>query len=142
MADAAIAAWDAKYHFHNWRPITAIRNTDDPAWLPYINTPSFPDYVSGHSTFSGAAATVLTSIFGENFAFTTDSDALAGVQRSFSSFSEAADEAALSRLYGGIHFSAANNDGKAVGIQIGQHVVDNFLRPLPEVEEARSLRRA
>jgi hypothetical protein len=99
MADAAIAAWDAKYHFHSWRPVTAIRNGDldgnpatvgDPSWRSSIATPPFPDYVSGHSTFSGAASRVLARFYGtDDVAFTTGSDFLPGVTRSFSSFSAA-----------------------------------------------------
>ena len=127
MADAAICAWDAKYYFHNWRPVTAIRNGDsdgndatagDPAWTSFIVTPPFPDYVSGHSTFSGAAATVLAmSYSSDDVAFTTVSDFLPGVTRSFPSFSAAADEAAISRMYGGIHFRFSNEDGLSWGLQ-------------------------
>jgi hypothetical protein len=106
MADAAITAWDAKYVFHNWRPVTAIGNGDsdgnastaaDPMWSAFIVTPPFPDYLSGHSTFSAAAATVLALFYGSDaMAFTTRSDFLPGVRHSFSSFSAAASEAAVS----------------------------------------------
>src|SRR5205085_8329625 len=113
MADAAICAWDAKYTFHFWRPVTAINYAEPELnWASFIVTPPFPDYVSGHSTFSGAAATVLASFYGsDNIAFTTGSDFLPGVYRSFNSFSAAASEAAASRIYGGIHFRAAVEDG-------------------------------
>jgi PAP2 superfamily len=130
MADAAICAWDAKYYFHNWRPITAIRNGDsdgndstagDPAWTSFITTPPFPDYVSGHSTFSGAASTVLATFYGsDQIAFTARSDFLPGVTRDFTSFSAAAAEAAESRLYGGIHFRFSNEDGLKGGLEIGE----------------------
>jgi len=139
MADAAICAWDAKYAFSFWRPVTAIRNADtddnpatdpDPTWRSFIVTPPFPDYVSGHSTFSGAAATVLAMFYGtDDIAFTTGSDFLPGVERSFDSFSEAANEAAVSRLYGGIHFRSANEDGLHGGLSIGHLVMQNFLLP-------------
>ena len=139
VADAAICAWDAKYSFNFWRPVTAIRNGDsdgnpatdaDPSWTPLLATPPFPDYVSGHSTFSGAAATVLARFYGtDNIAFTTGSDFLPGVSRSFLSFSAAAAEAAASRLYGGIHYRAANEDGLQAGIQIGERAVTEFLQP-------------
>jgi membrane-associated phospholipid phosphatase len=139
MADAAICAWDAKYSFNFWRPVTAIRNGDsdgnpatdaDPSWTPLLATPPFPDYVSGHSTFSGAAATVLARFYGtDNIAFTTGSDFLPGVSRSFPSFSAAAAEAAASRLYGGIHYRAANDDGLQAGIQVGERTVNEFLQP-------------
>ena len=138
MADAAICAWDAKYYFHNWRPVTAIRNGDsdgndataaDPAWTSFIVTPPFPDYVSGHSTFSGAAATVLAMYYGsDDVAFTTVSDFLPGVTRSFASFSAAADEAAISRMYGGIHFRFSNEDGLSSGIAIGEWTFNHYLQ--------------
>src|SRR5213082_4329655 len=120
MGDAAICAWDAKYEFHFWRPVTAIAFAEPQLnWASFIVTPPFPDYVSGHSTFSGAASTVLAMFYGTDYiSFTTGSDFLPGVTRTFSSFSAAADEAAVSRLYGGIHFRAANEDGQASGILI------------------------
>lgn len=130
MADAAICAWDAKYTYDFWRPITAIRDTFDLNWSSYITTPPFPDYVSGHSTFSGAAATVLAMFYGtDNIAFTIDSDFLPGVLRSFSSVSAAASEAAISRLYGGIHFRSAIQDGLSAGIAIGQWMSTHYLQP-------------
>ena len=139
MADAAICAWDAKYMFNFWRPVTAIRNGDtdgnpatapDPAWSSLIITPPFPDYVSGHSTFSGAASMVLALFYGtDHITFTTGSDFLPGVFRSFTSFSAAASEAADSRLYGGIHFRSANEDGLLSGVSIGEWTFTNFLQP-------------
>jgi PAP2 superfamily len=130
MADAAICAWDAKYTFHFWRPITAI-NFEEPElnWSSLIVTPPFPDYVSGHSTFSGAAATVLPLFYGtEDLPFTTGSDFLPGVYRSFSTCLDAAEEAADSRLYGGIHFRSANEDGLQAGISIGELTATRYLR--------------
>src|SRR6266516_5475431 len=131
MADAAICAWDAKYTFHNWRPVTAI-NFAEPElnWMSFIVTPPFPDYVSGHSTFSAAAATVLPLFFGtEDLPFTTGSDFLPGVYRSFSTCLDAAEEAAVSRLYGGIHFRSANEDGLQAGIGIGEWTGTRYLQP-------------
>ena len=138
MADAAICAWDAKYFYEFWRPVTAIRNGDsdgnpatipDPSWSSFIVTPPFPDYVSGHSTFSGAAATVLATFYGTDaIGFAAGSDAVPGLTRSFASFSEAAGEAAESRLYGGIHFRSANEDGLAAGIGVGEWTVSYYLR--------------
>jgi hypothetical protein len=130
MADAAICAWDAKYTFHFWRPVTAI-NFAEPElnWASFIVTPPFPDYVSGHSTFSGAAATVLPFFYGtEDLPFTTGSDFLPGVTRSFSTCLDAAEEAALSRLYGGIHFRSANEDGLQAGISIGEWTDNHYLQ--------------
>jgi hypothetical protein len=138
MADAAICAWDAKYNFSSWRPVTAIRNGDldgnpatagDTRWTSYLQTPPFPEYVSGHSTFSGAAAKVLRLFYGsDRVAFTTGSDFLPGVTRSFGSFSQAAEEAAVSRLYGGIHYRFANEDGMKSGLEIGEWTVEHILQ--------------
>jgi PAP2 superfamily len=131
MADAAICAWDAKYTFHFWRPVTAI-NFAEPElnWASFIVTPPFPDYVSGHSTFSGAAATVLALFYGtEDLPFTAGSDFLPGVYRSFPTCLAAAEEAAVSRLYGGIHFRSANEDGLQAGISIGEWAATHYLQP-------------
>ena len=136
LADAGITAWNTKYAFHNWRPITAIRNADtdnnaatviDPSWTPLLTTPPFPEYISGHSTFSSAAATVLSSLFGTAFGFTTDGvvDG-ATVQRSFASFVAAAAEAGQSRIYGGIHYQFSNVDGLAAGQALAQNVLSRF----------------
>ena len=130
-ADAAICAWDAKYTFDFWRPVTAIAFTEPELnWISFIVTPPFPDYVSGHSTFSGAAATVLALFYGtDDLPFTTGSDFLPGVYRSFATCLNAAEEAALSRLYGGIHFRSANEDGLEAGISIGEWAGTHYLRP-------------
>jgi PAP2 superfamily. len=131
MADAAICAWDAKYAFQFWRPVTAI-NFAEPElnWASFIVTPPFPDYISGHSTFSGAAATVLTLFYGtDDLPFTTGSDFLPGVYRSFPTCLDAAEEAAVSRLYGGIHFRSANEDGLQAGMSIGEWTAAHYLQP-------------
>jgi len=130
MADAAICAWDAKYTFHFWRPVTAINFAEpDLIWASFIVTPPFPDYVSGHSTFSGAAATVLALFYGtEDLPFTAGSDSLSGVYRSFPTCLDAAEEAAVSRLYGGIHFRSANEDGLQAGISIGEWTDSHYLQ--------------
>ena len=133
MADAAIACWDAKFAYRFWRPVTAIRAADtdgnpdtatDPSWSPLLTTPNFPEYVSGHSTFSGAAEVVLSSFFGPDVAFSTSSPGLPGVTRSYTSFRAAAEEAALSRLYGGIHFRFSNQDGYTTGRAVASHVLE------------------
>jgi len=131
MADAAICAWDAKYTFHFWRPVTAIAFAEPELnWASFIVTPPFPDYVSGHSTFSGAAATVLALFYGtEDLPFTIGSDFLPGVYRSFPTCLDAAEEAAVSRLYGGIHFRSANEDGLQAGINIGEWAATHYLQP-------------
>ena len=131
MADAAICAWDAKYTFHFWRPVTAIAFAEPELnWASFIVTPPFPDYVSGHSTFSGAAATVLALFYGtEDLPFTIGSDFLPGVYRSFPICLDAAEEAAMSRLYGGIHFRSANEDGLQAGTSIGEWAATHYLQP-------------
>ena len=138
MADAAIACWEAKYHYVFWRPVTAIPlgDTDgnpatiaDPSWLPLFATPAHPEYPSGHSTVSGAAAVVLARFFGEKRHFTMDNDLLIGVTRSFSSFSQALDEVKNARIFAGIHFRSACDDGQTTGIQVANYVLDNALLP-------------
>jgi hypothetical protein len=131
MADAAICAWDAKYTFDFWRPVTAIAFAEPELnWMSFIVTPPFPDYVSGHSTFSGAAATVLALFYGtDDLPFTTGSDFLPDVYRSFPTCFAAAEEAAMSRLYGGIHFRSANEDGLQAGISIGEWTATHYLQP-------------
>src|SRR5262249_35973851 len=121
-----------------WRPVTAIHEaaklnnstvTADREWLPLLPTPPFPSYVSGHSTFSGAAAAVLATFFGkDDVPFYTISDAMPGVRRRYKSFSEAANEAGMSRVYGGIHYSFDNTDGLKLGREIGEHVAKNFFK--------------
>jgi membrane-associated phospholipid phosphatase len=131
MADAAICSWDAKYTYHFWRPVTAIAFAEPQLmWMSFIVTPPFPDYTSGHSTFSAAAATVLSLFFGtENLLFTTGSDFLPGVFRSFSTCQDAAQEAALSRIYGGIHFRSASEDGLQAGSSVGEWTITHYLLP-------------
>jgi len=122
VADAFISCWNSKFRYNLLRPITYIRSEIDPNWTPLIATPPFPEYTSGHSTQSGAAAQVLTDLFG-NLAFTDHThDARGFAPRSFSSFIEAADEAAISRLYGGIHYRAAIEKGLEQGKCIGSKV--------------------
>jgi hypothetical protein len=122
MADAFIGCWDAKFQYNTLRPITYIRRHIDPKWEPLLITPPFPEYPSGHSTVSAAAATVLTRVFGTDFAFDDATHEDEGLPvRSFSSFDEAAEEAAMSRLYGGIHFRFGNEAGTTQGRCIGAH---------------------
>jgi membrane-associated phospholipid phosphatase len=151
LADAAIACWECKYRFNVWRPVTAIRAggpglTPDPDWEPLLDTPPFPAYTSGHSTFSGAAAAVLAAAFGTDAVrFDTTSDGLPGVARSFPGFAAAAREAGLSRIYGGIHWDFDNRDGLASGRRVGEHVARHFYpqsarrpdRPAPAVFSVR-----
>jgi len=122
VCDAFIACWYQKYVYNLLRPVTYLRRLD-PDWLPFLVTPPFPEYPSGHSVQSGAAFQVLTDLFGQNYAFVDHSHDDRGVSpRSFGSFLEAAEEAAISRLYGGIHFRAAIVNGLAQGRCIGRAV--------------------
>jgi hypothetical protein len=139
LADAAIVSWDCKYVYNYWRPITAIQLADtdgnpatsaDPAWMPLLPTPPFPEYTSGHSTFSGAAAVVLATFFRtDRIAFSVGSDDMPGVVRFYDSFSDAALESGMSRIYGGIHFMSANLYGLFSGWQTGAYVARHSLRP-------------
>ena len=139
MADAAIACWEAKYAYVFWRPITAIPLADtddspatiaDPAWSPLFATPAHPEYPSGHSALSGAATVVLEDGFGKNTHFDVRSDLLFGEVRSFKNFSDAMDEIQNARIYAGIHFRSATEDGQAVGIAIGNYVLQHAVLPL------------
>ena len=137
LADAAISCWDMKFTFNAWRPVTAIKEADrddnnttqaEQNWMPLIVTPPFPDYVSGHSTFSGAAAKILELYFGtDKIDFSVDSEDLPGVIHSFSRFSEAASESGRSRVYGGIHYEFSNRDGQTAGRKIAEYDFKNLL---------------
>ncbi len=123
IADAFISCWDEKYRSNLIRPETLINEHFNDAWEPILQTPPFPEYVSGHSVVSGAASEALTDIFGEGFAFDDDTELPYGIPvRSFESFRKAADEAAVSRLYGGIHYRAAVDNGLDQGRALGQFV--------------------
>jgi hypothetical protein len=139
MADAGIACWDGKYTFAFWRPITAIPLADsdgnpetsaDPTWTPLLPIPPHPEYPSAHSCFSGAAAAVLSNLLGENTRFSMTSDSLLGVKRSFGSFSAAMEEVKNARIFAGIHFRSACDDGQKIGIDVANHVLQNSLQPI------------
>jgi len=128
IADAFISCWDEKYRSNLIRPETLINEYIDDAWKPVLQTPPFPEYVSGHSVASGAAAVTLTDIFGDNFAFADDTELPYGLPvRKFESFNEAANEAAISRMYGGIHYRAAVEIGIKQGRDIGDFVVGKLI---------------
>ncbi|MDC0635259.1 vanadium-dependent haloperoxidase [Flavobacteriaceae bacterium] len=127
IADAFISCWDEKYRSNLVRPETLINKHIDENWQPILQTPPFPEFTSGHSVVSGAAATTLTSIFGDNFAFDDDTEVKYDLPiRSFESFNKAADEAAISRMYGGIHYRAAVEVGVKQGRDLGAYVVENL----------------
>lgn len=124
LADAFISCWNEKYKHDFIRPITYINAHVDPTWLPPLVTPPFPEYTSGHSAISASAATVLSHLFGDNFAFTDSTGVYFGFPpRSFSSFHEAAYEAGISRFYGGIHYMFSINDANEEGRKIGAWVL-------------------
>jgi hypothetical protein len=139
LADSAIAGWDMKYGYNFWRPVTAIRLGDDdfndqtasdPAWEPYLSTPAFPEYVSGHSLTCAAAATLLERFLGTDI-YTFQMTTMGMPEpRTFQSFRAAAEEAGQSRIYGGIHFQFANEDGLKAGTALGHYVYDSLCQPL------------
>ena len=141
MADAGIACWDGKYRYVFWRPITAIRAGDtdgnastdpDPTWTPWLDffppgTPAHPEYPSGHSTVSGAAAAILASVFGDDTPFTVTSEVRPGT-RAFPSFSAATAEIADARVFGGIHFRTSCVRGNALGQAVAGYVSSHAMR--------------
>lgn len=127
LYDAFISCWYEKYRSVRIRPQTAIERQLEEKWTSYLQTPPFPEYTSGHSTISASAAEVLTSLFGDAMAFTDSSELdYALPVRSFSSFRKAAEEASISRVYGGIHFRSGCENGNTLGKQVGQAVIDRI----------------
>jgi len=127
LFDAFISCWDEKYRSNVIRPETVINKYIDAEWRPYIQTPPFPSYTSGHSVISGSVAEVMTQIFGDNFSYTDTSEIEFGIpHRSFTSFRQAALEASWSRMYGGIHYRFDLENGNKQGIEVGKIVVDRL----------------
>jgi hypothetical protein len=127
LVDGFISCWDEKYRSKLIRPETYINQYIDENWVPVLQTPPFPEYTSGHSVISSAAAVTLTGLFGDNFAFTDSTEVEFGLTaRSFKSFIEASEEAAISRLYGGIHYKPAIDQGVVQGRGIGDWIVKNI----------------
>lgn len=128
LYDGFISCWDEKYRSSYIRPVTIINETFDNAWLPFLQTPPFPEYTSGHSTITASAAIVLTSVFGDNFAFQDTSDLrYIGMQRHFNSFNEAAAEVSISRVYGGIHYRFSVDTGAEQGKKLGNFIVGKLV---------------
>ena len=133
VSDAFVACWNTKFRYNLLRPVTYIQRLIDPAWSPLLTTPPFPEYTSGHSVQSAAAFGVLGDLFGDRYTFddhTQDSRGLA--PRHFDSFTEAAEEAAISRLYGGIHYRPAIE----LGLQQGRCIAD-AVNALPFADRRR-----
>jgi len=126
LLDAFISCWDEKYRSNLVRPETIINTFIDDNWLPLLQTPPFPEHTSGHSVISSASALALTKLYGEDFAYTDDVEVEYGLKaRSFTSFIQASEEAAVSRLYGGIHYRPAIDDGVTQGRNVGEYVLEN-----------------
>jgi len=127
LFDAFISCWEEKFRSNVVRPETVINKYVDPEWRPYIQTPPFPSYTSGHSVISGSVAEVMTDIFGDNFNYTDTSEIEFGIpHRSFTSFRQAALEASWSRMYGGIHYRFDLENGNKEGVEVGRLVVDKI----------------
>ncbi|MFT4033189.1 MAG: vanadium-dependent haloperoxidase [Siphonobacter sp.] len=135
LRDAFISCWDEKYRSNRIRPETVIQRYIDKTWQPLLQTPPFPEYTSGHSVISTAASEVLTYLLGDNFAYTDDTEVPFDLApRDFTSFRQAAAEAAISRLYGGIHYRDAIENGQAQGRAISEFIIGKLkkvgIRPL------------
>lgn len=138
-ADAFIAAWDAKFAYNQWRPVTAIRAADqdrnpatdaDPLWTPLLVTPPFPDYIAGHTTYAGAAQAVLEHLFGEEpgVTITMTSTTAPGVTETYTTFTDIAEGVVDARVWGGIHWRTSSVRGREVGEDVGRYVVRHFGR--------------
>jgi hypothetical protein len=124
LMDGFQSCWDEKYRSNRIRPETAIRKYLDPKWTPFLQTPPFPEYLSGHSTISSVSSVILTHFFGKEFTYTDTVEERYGLKaRTYSSFEEAAEEASISRFYGGIHFMDAIENGQKQGNAVGKHVL-------------------
>jgi hypothetical protein len=140
MADAGIGCWEAKAHYRFWRPITAIHEptdtlinpatSSDPLWVPLFATPPHPDYPSGHSCVSGAAGRVLSNYFGNDNSFSVTPDAIPVVTRFYPSISAANDEVRNARVFAGIHFRTATNDGQELGLNVADWIQAHAFLPV------------
>lgn len=140
MHDALLAVYEAKYEHGLWRPITAIRNGDrdgndaterDAGWTPLIETPLHPEYPCAHCVLDGAGGAVLKSAFGSGTVpeFTLTYAAMPGVVRKYTSIQQLEDEVAMARIWGGVHFRNSNEVGNALGVKVGDYVLQNYLQP-------------
>lgn len=129
LMDGFQSCWDEKYRSNRIRPETAIRKYLDPKWTPFLQTPPFPEYLSGHSTISSVSAVILTHFFGKEFTYTDTVEERYGLKaRTYSSFEQAAEEAGISRFYGGIHFMDAIENGQKQGNAVGKHVLGRLYK--------------
>ncbi|MEK9612595.1 MAG: vanadium-dependent haloperoxidase [Flavobacteriaceae bacterium] len=133
LFDAFISCWDEKWDTLIVRPETLINQYYDEEWLPLLQTPPFPEYTSGHSVISRAAAVTLTDLYGDNFAFSDTTEVLYGLPvRDYKSFMHASEEAAISRLYGGIHYMMAIEEGVNQGQSVGDYIVKTIQTKISE----------
>ena len=141
LADSAIGCWEAKYTYNFWRPVTAIQlgsadgndaTAGDPTWAPLLVTPGFPEYPSGHSCVSGAAGRILSHYFGEDTPVTVGSNAMPGVTRQFQGLTAALEEVKSARVFAGIHFRTACNDGQVLGIGVADYILTHSLLPVDD----------
>jgi hypothetical protein len=129
LYDGFISCWDEKYRSNYVRPVTVIKDLIDKNWMPFLQTPPFPEYTSGHSTITASAATVLTNLYRDNISFEDSSDYhYIGLKRKFNSLNEAASECSISRVYGGIHYTLSVNTGAEAGKKVGALVVQKLLK--------------
>lgn len=145
--DSQIACWHWKYHFNFWRPVTAIRAADttsnpalrsDPSWEPLLNTPSHPDYPSGHACYGGAAAEVLRTIVGEDsVAVTVPGPSASKLVRTYTSFSQMDRDIIDARVWGGIHFRNTDENSSALGRSIGEYAVKHWFTPYEKATDHR-----
>ena len=141
-ADAFIAAWDAKFTWNQWRPVTAIRaaasagqggTAGDPLWTPLLTTPPFPDYIAGHTTYGGAAERVLERLFGPRPGIILQLRSVTGggAVKRYDTFARISEDVVDARVWGGIHWRTSCVRGRAVGQQIGDYVARHALLPKP-----------
>lgn len=129
LFEGFIACWDVKYKWSYVRPVTVISEYIENGWSPFLQTPPFPEYSSGHSTITASAATVLTKLYGDNFSYNDTSDLrYIGMQRKFNSFLQASDECSVSRLYGGIHYRFSVDTGAVYGRKVGNFIINKLLK--------------
>ena len=127
LFDAFISCWDEKWKTLVVRPETLINAYYDEEWLPLLQTPPFPEYTSGHSVISRAAALALTDVYGSDFSFVDTTESAYGLpDRNYNSFIQASEEAAISRLYGGIHYMMAIEEGVRQGQRVGEYIIENI----------------
>ena len=137
LFDGFVSCWDEKYRSRLIRPETYINQYIDEDWVPLLQTPPFPEYTSGHSVISGSAAVTLTDLFGENFSFVDSTEVEFGLSvRNFKSFEQACDEAGISRVYGGIHYRPAFENGLKEGKDLGKFIVSKIKTRKEEVAKA------